>query len=454
MIYFKNLDIENFGPISHKHIEFSKGVNLIKGINSSGKTQIIGTIIYSILGKSVVNLNFNTELTSSVKLQLSDEDSIQHIISEVDYQNNKKRVTQIVNPENVQLHSILKKSIIEYDTPSIYFDNFKVLSKISKRNVSDFESRFPKLAESNSWQNIIQYSKTGNGVFSEGAKYLFKLLSFYVEHQKSILKLPLIIDNWHMLMDSGSREFMYTLIFELGKSHQIIYTGFDLPDDKFLNNSDFKFTEMNLERERQISPINFNYNLPIQRKVKKKNKEENRFYLGEIFESDENLNIEFKEVKGKSPKNSIKSIADQYIVAYLNSIDNKVGRIFWGVKDENKKIVGVSFSQADRDDIRKTLSELFLSIKPEITPSSFSIVFHQVYNIDKAITDLYLLEIVVPPIHSRYLYSTSKGEVYMKTDAGKKKLSIIQIQLELEQRIKADNNGSKIIATLRDGNAF
>jgi hypothetical protein len=440
MIFFKNVEIENFGPISHKQIEFSKGVNLIKGFNASGKTQAIGTLIFSILGKSVVNLNFNTDLTSKIKLQLSDEYSIQNITSKIDYDNGKKRVIQNVNPEDSKLQSILKESLVDYDIPCIYFDSFHVLNKITNRNFKEFESRFPSLTSSGSWQNLIKYSENTNGVLSEGANYLLKLLSFYLEHQKSILKLPLILDNWHMLMDSDSREILYTLLFELGKTHQIIYTGFELPDEKFLNNSEFKYTEMHLEKERQISPINFNYNLPTRRKAKKKRKDENRFYLGKKFESDENLNIEFKEVKGKNPKSSIKSIADQYIVAYLNSIDNKVGRIYWGVKDENKEIVGVEFSQADRDDIRKTLSELFLSIKPEITPSSFSIVFHQVYKNDKSINDLYLLEIVIPPIHSKYLYSTSKGEVYIKTDAGKKKLSIMQIQLELEQRIKADNN--------------
>lgn len=146
-------------------------------------------------------------------------------------------------------------------------------------------------------------------------------------------------------------------------------------------------------------------------------------------------------MKGKNPKSSIKSIADQYIVAYLNSINNKVGRIFWGVNDESKLIVGVKFTQADRDDLRKSLTELFLSIKPEINPSAFSILFHQIYNKDKAVDNLFLLEIVVPPIHSKYLYSTAKGEVYIKTDAGKKKMNIMQIQLELEERIKADNKG-------------
>lgn len=440
MIFFKNIEIENFGPIRHKQIEFSKGINLIKGFNASGKTQALGTLIFSILGKSVVNLNFNTELTSRLSLQLSDEDSIQNIISEVDYFDSKKRVTQTVTPEGSKLRSILKESLVDHDIPSIYFDNFQVLDKITNRNINEFENRFPELANSNSWKNIVQYTENTKGVFSESAKYLLKLLSFYLEHQKSILKLPLIVDNWHMLMDSGSREFMYTLLFELGKTHQVIYTGFELPDEKFLNNSDFKFIEMHREKEMQISPINFNYNLPVWRKTKEKRKEDNRFYLGEKFESDENLNIEFKEVKGKNPKSSIKSIADQYIVAYLNSVDNKVGRIYWGVKDEDKEIVGVSFSQSDRDDIRKTLSELFLSIKPEITPSSFSIFFHPIYRKNSSVTDLYLLEIVVPPIHSKYLYSTSKGEVYMKTDAGKKKLSIMQVQLELEQRIKADNN--------------
>lgn len=442
MIFIKSIGIENFGPINKNRIDFRhQGVNLIKGLNGSGKTQTIGAILFSILGKSVVNMNVNSNLSSKVRLELSDDKNIQEVISTLTNEKKEKHLLQETNPIGIDFQSILKDSLVNKNTPSLYFDNYQVLEEISQQTLLDFEKRFPDLIKSNGWRYLKDNSFKEINLLSEGARYLFKLISFYFDHQKSIIKLPLIIDNLLSLVDSGTKDLMYALLFELGKTHQVIYTGFESPDDESLIKLDFSCFELPINKEKQISPINYNYNLHYRFKQQVNKKKKYQFYLQDIFDSDENINVEFKEVKGKNPKSSIKSIADQYIVAYLNSINNKVGRIFWGVNDESKLIVGVKFTQADRDDLRKSLTELFLSIKPEINPSAFSILFHQIYNKDKAVDNLFLLEIVVPPIHSKYLYSTAKGEVYIKTDAGKKKMNIMQIQLELEERIKADNKG-------------
>lgn len=441
MIFIKNLDIENFGPIKSTRINFRNvGVNLIKGNNGTGKTQTIGAIIFSILGKSVVNLDVNSNLSSKVKLELSDNINSQEIISTVLKEGNKQLFKQEFNPLETNFQLALKDSLNNKRLPNLYLDQYQISEEISQTDLLHFEKRFPNLIESNVWGNIKDYSLKSRTAMSKGANFLFKLLSFYLDHQKSIIKLPLIIDNGFSLIDSGTKEFIYSILFELGENHQVIYTNFELPNIRNIDTTSLTVTELKLNKERQISPINYNYNLPFRFKKQIDEKKENRFYLHDIFDSDENINIEFKEVKGNNPKNSIKSIADQYIVAYLNSINNKVGRIFWGVNDESKLIVGVRFNQEDRDDLRKSLTEQFLSIKPEINPSAFSIIFHQVYSKTGIIENIYLLEIVVPPIHSKYLYSTAKGEVYIKTDAGKKKLNIMQIQLELEERIKADNN--------------
>jgi len=440
MIFIKSIDIENFGPIKANRINFRElGVNLIKGNNATGKTQTIGAIIFSILGKSVVNLDINSKLSSKVILELSDNVNSQKIVSTILKEGEKQILKQELKPSETAFQLALKDSLKNNRLPNLYFDSYQISKKISEADIFQFEKRFPNLVKSNAWTNIKDYSLNRKSAISEGANFLLKFLSFYLDHQKSTIKLPLIIDNGFSLIDSGTKEFIYSILFELGENHQVIYTSFELPNIEKYHTENIIVTELKLNKERQVSPVNFNYNLPFRFKSQIPKKKDNRFYLNDTFYSDENINIEFKEVKGNNPKNSIKSLADQYIVAYLNSTNNEVGRIFWGVSNDKKQIVGIKLNQDDRDDLRKSLTEQFLSIKPEINPSAFSIIFHPIYSRTRKAENLFLLEILVPPIHSKYLYSTAKGEVYIKTDAGKKKLNMMQIQLELEERIKADN---------------
>jgi hypothetical protein len=54
------------------------------------------------------------------------------------------------------------------------------------------------------------------------------------------------------------------------------------------------------------------------------------------------------------------------------------------------------------------------------------------------IPDLYLVEVRVPGMQRAILFSTGGGDVFIKTDAGKKKLSPLAIQLELAKRLGID----------------
>lgn len=44
--------------------------------------------------------------------------------------------------------------------------------------------------------------------------------------------------------------------------------------------------------------------------------------------------MEFKEVKGGNPVDSILSVVDQYVVAYLNVERDTIGTILWGISDD------------------------------------------------------------------------------------------------------------------------
>jgi len=158
MIFIKSIDIENFGPIKSNRINFKKlGVNLIKGNNATGKTQTIGAIIFSILGKSVVNLNINSKLSSKVKLELSDNINSQEIISTILKEGDKQLLKQEFNPLETDFQLALKDSLKNIRLPNLYFDSYQISKEISQTDILQFEKRFPNLVESNVWTNIKDY---------------------------------------------------------------------------------------------------------------------------------------------------------------------------------------------------------------------------------------------------------------------------------------------------------
>jgi tetratricopeptide (TPR) repeat protein len=161
------------------------------------------------------------------------------------------------------------------------------------------------------------------------------------------------------------------------------------------------------------------------------------FILGKPVQIEETRHYEFKEIKGDNPTNSIKSQADQYAVAFLNS---EGGHMYWGIRDTDRSVVGVKCNYSNRDEIRRVVTEKLNQIQPSIAPTSYRIEFHQVYDDNKVIVpDLYVIEMVVPrPTSNHQLYFTGKGEAYVKTDGGKRHLSGPQVQEEILKRQRQD----------------
>ena len=55
---------------------------------------------------------------------------------------------------------------------------------------------------------------------------------------------------------------------------------------------------------------------------------------------------------------------------------------------------------------------------------------------DKPVNDLFVIELVVPRPGTNLLYFTSDGVVYVKTEAGKKRLCGTEIQDEIIRRLQ------------------
>lgn len=65
----------------------------------------------------------------------------------------------------------------------------------------------------------------------------------------------------------------------------------------------------------------------------------------------------------------------------------------------------------------------------------FEVIFQNIADESKIIEELYVVEVVVKSWTNDILFSTSKGEVYIKTEGGKKKLDAYGIQEELRGRL-------------------
>lgn len=149
---------------------------------------------------------------------------------------------------------------------------------------------------------------------------------------------------------------------------------------------------------------------------------------------------EFKEVKGKNPAGSITNTADEYAVAFLNS---KGGRIFWGVRDSDRITVGVNLNERQRDDVRRKVSEKLWGIRPPISDEDWQLELHQVYNLHgETIEDLWVVELLVPPLQKRDVFYTNSGELFVKTEGGKQKLLGPQVTEFILSRLQNDTEKS------------
>src|SRR5262245_52485044 len=101
-----------------------------------------------------------------------------------------------------------------------------------------------------------------------------------------------------------------------------------------------------------------------------------RFVLNEPIFEEETRHCEFKEIKGRNPVDIIKNSADEYVVAFLNS---EGGRIYWGIRDSDRVVVGVKLTSSQRDEIRRVVGEKLAQIQPSISPTAFRINFHETF---------------------------------------------------------------------------
>ncbi|MQA19335.1 ATP-binding protein [Rugamonas sp. FT103W] len=158
------------------------------------------------------------------------------------------------------------------------------------------------------------------------------------------------------------------------------------------------------------------------------------FVEGERCRLEEDLTVEFKEVKGGNPVNSIQSLADEYVLAFFNS---EGGSVFWGVNDDGI-VASLKLTSKMKDEIRKAINNKINVIEPPIDPTQIGVFFYEVPNTDNG----YVLEVRVPRSDSERLYFNSSGETWVRLNGCKKKLQGSALQdyiIKRHQKTRADS---------------
>jgi ABC-type transport system involved in cytochrome c biogenesis ATPase subunit len=449
------LDVRNFGPFPKLNVRFSPtGINVISGPNESGKTQLVGSIIFALFGEKSMQYRPVTDTTCEVKLVIKEgkiSQTLKYNIVKKSNQSNeiKPEINKSISyfpptSDEIALHNNLIESFLETNKPKLLFNQIEDIKDLDIQSFNIVNESIKNDSEIyNLWINIQNslikindkkdsFSKIS--ILSEGQNIIIKCASEYVNRKKNNISIPLIInDDAFVSLDENGYKLACKLLSAIAQRDQVIILT-SKPDKllRILQNDVKNHIQLKKPELPYISSVGYRNNfLESQDDFKRK------FILNQPIDLEENLYHEFKEIKGNNVTSSIKNVADLYVVAFLNSKIKKKGSIFWGIRDKDGIVVGVKLNSSGRDEIRRVVTEKFHKIQPAIPPTAYQIKMHKVYDLKKEVPNLYIIEIAVPPVSSDYLYSTGNGEVYIKTDAGKKKLTTLEIQKEILNRHKS-----------------
>lgn len=158
-----------------------------------------------------------------------------------------------------------------------------------------------------------------------------------------------------------------------------------------------------------------------------------KFKIDSVVNIVEDNEYEFKEIRGRNPKNSIISKVSQYATSFLN---NQGGRILYGISD-NRIVKGFTADANVIDEIKRDIYESLRHIQPTLSGNHYQIKFHSVYDSDSnVIADLYVLEVGIPPSRDKNAIFFDKGkDLYIRVDGvtqllkGTEIISFIQAKL-------------------------
>jgi DNA modification methylase len=158
------------------------------------------------------------------------------------------------------------------------------------------------------------------------------------------------------------------------------------------------------------------------------------FILNHEVPIEETRHFEFKEIRSSAGAvDNIVNASDEYAVAFLNS---EGGRIYWGIRDKDRIVVGVRLSYQERDKVRRDVSAKLNQIEPRVDPSRYRVEIHEVHDEHgQNVPDMCVVEMVVPASDSSEPYYTSGGDAWVKVDGIKQKLKGIALTDFMKHRL-------------------
>lgn len=140
-----------------------------------------------------------------------------------------------------------------------------------------------------------------------------------------------------------------------------------------------------------------------------------QFIINQPVEEDEGIYMEFKEIN----VNKIPDVAYEYAQSFLNQDG---GRIYFGIRNKDKKVAGITVPYSKRDEIQQKIENKLYSIIPPVKPfEHYTFEFHPIIDEQgNQIPEKYIFELEVKPNASKDFKSAS-GKHSIKTFSGKRK---------------------------------
>lgn len=433
-MFIKSATISELGYIRNLELLFCNNVNIIQGKNGCGKTTILAAL-YSMLQDKEIMQYKSENNKAQINLKIVDDNKT--ILLNKCYRNNRSEIIVESFEEMKNLMSIKRNKVYlfsgEFIGHKYKLDSNMISNALKLLTELGIEDEF-------TMSTSIKYNSSYNFMSGGMQAYYWILNLLYHIPQESVF----MMDEPFAMLDLHIREQLLSIIRKM-ESIQFILTTNSSVDIK----SDYTkiYLDMKYEYYSKYERPNFDYRRIFSDDIKRlyidaENKRQLlnekpiiKYKLDEEIGEEENRNVEFKEIKGNNPCNSIIDNAEIYINAFLNSRVSGIGVIKWGIADDGI-VKGVKLSKKDKDIIDRKISERICQMKPYVSTDGIHISFEEIACCDKIVNDLYVVEVSVESSDSDILFSTSKNEIFIKTDGGKRKLNPYEIQQELQIRLR------------------
>lgn len=413
--------INKIGAINNLEVDkFKDNIIIFQGVNASGKTTALAAI-YSLFTDIILFNNDNTIIcdNSFVEIHLKNGEA-------------KYKLKKNFGTANLKYQLNCDCSFGTLSQTKFFNAYYFNLEKLKYNfTVSQYTRalNFMKKYEFNLFN--LSYENASTKLLSGGVVAILNIFYYlsYIPNDSVVLADAIF-----------SRMDRYSVNLLLNLFKKMTHIQFVLAENPYLQfdeNVQVNYLSYNTEKTNSFS---VNYENVSTTKINEEGLDDKntiilaKYKKGITVEEDENYEIEYKSIKGQNPCNSILSAAEQYIVSYLNSPKVGEGIIKWGIED-NGAVSGVQLTRKDRDEIRKGIQNQINNITPPLTSDICDLQFNEVLDRSNKVLDgVFVVELKVKHIYSTTLFSTAKGEVYIKKDGVKQKLAPYQVQLEVLRR--------------------